>query len=103
MWSNLSSPSVLLQSDGLAPARRGRSPAGDHSLVYGIHLLFQLSKYCRLIYRLGCSFPVKCRFVYAISADIFGKADGGGLARQRKQTDISQESYSPVYRLSDLG
>ena len=44
---------------------------------------------------LGCSFPVKCRFVYAISANIFGKADGGGLARQRKQTDISQESYSP--------
>ena len=54
-------------------------------------------------YHLGCSFPVKCRFVYAISANIFGKADGGGLARQRKQTDISQESYSPVYRLSDLG
>ena len=46
-------------------------------------------------YMLGCSFPVKCRFVYAISANIFGKADGGGLARQRKQTDISQGSYSP--------
>ena len=24
---------------------------------------------------LGCSFPVKYRFVYAISANIFGKAD----------------------------
>ena len=46
---------------------------------------------------LGCSFPVKCRFVYAISANIFGKADGGELARQRKQTDISQESYSPAF------
>ena len=44
---------------------------------------------------LGCSFPVKCWFVYAISANIFGKADRGGLARQCKQTDISQESYSP--------
>ena len=48
-----------------------------------------------VVHELGCSFPVKCRFVYAISANIFGKADGGGLARQRKQTDISQESYSP--------
>ena len=52
--------------------------------------------------KLGCSFPVKCRFVYAISADIFGKADGGGLARQRKQTDISQESYSPGDNTRDL-
>ena len=46
--------------------------------------------------KLGCSFPVKCPFVYVISANIFGEADGGGLSRQRKQTDISQESYSPV-------
>ena len=49
------------------------------------------------LYDLGCSFPVKCWFVYPISANIIGKADRGGLARQRKQTDISQESYSPVY------
>ena len=40
---------------------------------------------------------MKCLFVYAISANIFGKADGGELARQRKQTDISQESYSPAH------
>ena len=45
---------------------------------------------------LGCGFPVKFWFVYAISANIFGKADGGGLARQRKQTDISQEIHSPA-------
>ena len=51
---------------------------------------------------LGCGYPVKFWFVYAISANIFGKADGGGLARQRKQTDISQESYSPDYFLQCL-
>ena len=42
---------------------------------------------------------MKCRFVYAISVNILGKADRGGLARQRKQTDISQEIYSPAYEV----
>ena len=59
------------------------------------------SREMHMAHKLGCSFPVKCRFVYAISANIFGKADGGGLARQRKQTDISQESYSPDRELSN--
>ena len=41
---------------------------------------------------LGCSFPVKCRFVYTISANIFGKADGGGLARQRGKCNTCRKS-----------
>ena len=44
---------------------------------------------------LGCSFPVKCRFVYAAWLALLRLPYQRCWQKLRKQTDISQESYSP--------
>ena len=44
---------------------------------------------------LGCSFPVKCRFVYAAWLALLRLPYQRCGQKLRKQTDISQESYSP--------
>ena len=45
---------------------------------------------------LGCGSPVSYRFVYAISADICGEADRGGLARQRQGFKTYRKSTAQV-------
>ena len=44
---------------------------------------------------LGCSFPVKCRFVYAAWLALLRLPYQRCWQKLRKQTNISQESYSP--------
>ena len=50
--------------------------------------------------KLGCGSPVSYWFVYAISADICGEADEGGLARLRREFKTYRKSTA---RLISLG
>ena len=72
------------------------SVQGDPS-AFGKGYVDISSDSCRLRQNLGCSFPVKCRFVYAAWLALLRLPYQRCWQKLRKQTDILQESYSPGY------
>ena len=48
---------------------------------------------------LGCGSPVSYQYVYMISANICGEADGGGPARQRQEFKTYMKSTAQVISL----
>ena len=65
----------------------------DVAKLEGHKLEFRLPS--KVNHYLGCSFPVKCRFVYAAWLALLRLPYQRCWQKLRKQTDISQESYSP--------
>ena len=78
-----------------AARQRGRVNA---SLLFTSVILPRSSP---LPHNLGCGFPVNFRFVNAISANIFGKADWGGLQRQQRELEfISHRKSTSQHKTS---
>ena len=104
MFESESSPTIATLFV-TSPSRRTTSHS--HGPLHLLYILWSLKYFTctpgtlialQLSYHLGCSFPVKCRFVYAAWLALLRLPYQRCRQKLRKQTNISQESYSPVDR-----